>query len=115
MIEETNEEFDMKDMNDDELAEILAISKKMLRKKARRQIIDDSYNRYNYPEDPSELPKWFYEDERKHVGKIRQITKEDVKREKERLKVLRARLPKKVMEAKWREKKRVFKKMKSAK
>lgn len=38
--------------NDDELAEIRAISKKMLRKKDRRQIIDDSFNRYNYPEDP---------------------------------------------------------------
>lgn len=39
-------------MDDDELAEVMAISRKMLRKKDRRKIIDDSYNRYNYPEDP---------------------------------------------------------------
>lgn len=71
-----DEIIDIKD--DDELAEILAISRKMLRKKDRREIIDSSYNRYNYSEDPKDLPKWFYEDEKKHIGKIPQITKEDV-------------------------------------
>ena len=65
-------------MNDDELAEVLAISRKMLRKKDRRKIIDESYNRYNYPDNPEDLPKWFYEDEKKHIGKIKEITKEDV-------------------------------------
>ncbi len=34
--ENYEEEFDVKNMNDDELAEILAISRKMLRKKTRR-------------------------------------------------------------------------------
>lgn len=74
----------------------------MLRKKDRREIIDASYNRYNFSENPEDLPKWFYEDEKKHIGKIPQITKEDVQREKERLKILKARLPKKVLEAKFR-------------
>lgn len=100
--------------DDDELAEILAISRKMLRKKDRRQIIDDSYNRYNYPEDPSTLPHWFYDDEKKHIGKIPGVTKEDVQREKERLKVLKARLPKKVLEAKMRQKKKAMNKLMKA-
>ncbi len=38
----------MKDLDEDEIAEIIAIGKKMLRKKSRREIIDASYNRYNY-------------------------------------------------------------------
>lgn len=104
--------MDIKD--DDELAEILAISRKMLRKKDRRQIIDDAYNRYNYPENPEDLPKWFYEEERKHIGKMPGITKEDVLREKERLKILKARLPKKVMEAKMRQKKKAMNKLSKA-
>ena len=58
-------------MNDDDLAEVIAISRKMLRKKTRREIIDEAYNRYNNPEDIKDLPKWFYEDEKKHTGKIR--------------------------------------------
>ena len=105
---------EMDDMDDDELAEILALSKKMLRKKKRRRIIDDSYNRYNYPEDPKDLPRWFYEDERKAIGKRDEITREDVQAEKERLKILRKRLPKKVLEAKMRIRKRAFNSMKKA-
>ena len=111
---EENAREELEDMNDDELAEILALSKKMMRKKKRRKIIDDSYNRYNYPEDPSELPKWFYEDERKHIGKMKEITKEDVAAEKERLKILKKRLPKKVLEAKMRQRKRLFNSIKKA-
>ena len=65
-----NDYDELDNMNDDELAEVLAISRKMLRKKDRRKIIDDSYNRYNYPENIDELPKWFYDDEKKHIGKI---------------------------------------------
>jgi hypothetical protein len=60
----------MEDMDDDELAEIMAISRKMIRKKFRRKIIDESYNKYNYPDDPKDLPKWFVEDEKRHIGKI---------------------------------------------
>lgn len=111
---EENAREELEDMNDDDLAEILALSKKMMRKKKRRKIIDDSYNRYNYPEDPSELPRWFYEDERKHIGKMKEITKEDVAIEKERLLIMKKRLPKKVLEAKMRQKKRLFNSIKKA-
>ena len=111
---EENFKDELREMDDDELAEILVLSKKMLRKKKRREIIDDSYNRYNFPEDPKDLPRWFYEDERKHIGKIPQVTKEEVEAEKERLKILKKRLPKKVMEAKARQKKRIFNNLKKA-
>ncbi len=53
------------------MAEVLAISRKMLRKKSRREIIDESYNKYNYPDDPETLPKWFVEDEKRNIGRIR--------------------------------------------
>ena len=109
------EDIDIEKMDDDELAEILVISKKMLRKKHRRNNLDDAYNKYNYPEDPKDLPVWFYEDEKRHIGKIPQVTKEDVKLEKEQLKILKARLPKKVMEAKFRKKKKLITQMKKAK
>lgn len=105
---EENFKDELREMDDDELAEILVVSKKMLRKKKRREIVDDAYNRYNYPENPSDLPKWFYEDERKHIGKIPMVTKEEVEAEKQKLKILKKRLPKKVMEAKARQKKRFF-------
>lgn len=109
------EDIDMEKMNDDDIAEIRAISKKMLRKKNRREIIDGAYNKYNYPDDPKDLPAWFYEDEKRHIGKIPQVTKEDVKLEKEQMKIFNARLPKKVMEAKFRKKKRFINSMKKAK
>lgn len=56
-------------MDDDELAEVMALSRKMLRKKDRRSIIDASFNRYTFPEDPATLPTWFRDDEQKHIGK----------------------------------------------
>ena len=111
---EENFKDELREMDDDELAEILVLSKKMLRKKKRREIVDDAYNRYNYPEDPNDLPRWFYEDERKHTGKMPQVSKEEVEAEKQRLKVLKKRLPKKVMEAKARQKKRFFNTKKKA-
>lgn len=48
----------MDDYNIDELAETLAIAKKMLRNRSREEIIDNSYGRYNF-QDHDQLPKWF--------------------------------------------------------
>lgn len=105
---------DFAKMNDDDLAEMIVLSKKMLRKKTRREIIDSSYNRYNYPDNPADLPKWFADDEKKHSGIIPQITKIEVQAEKERLYLLKNKLPKKVAEAKYRKKKKVVREMKKA-
>jgi len=84
----------------------------MLRKKARNEIIDSSYNRYVRHEDPSTLPSWFVEDEAKHMYCERlQPTKDEMAAEKEALKAYNARPSKKVEEAKARKKKRLAKAM----
>ena len=41
----------------DELAENLALAKKMIRKKHRENIIDSTYNRYSYDDNEMDLPK----------------------------------------------------------
>ena len=45
------------------LAETMALAKKMLRKKNRDEIIDNSYSRYAINDDEG-LPDWFLKDER---------------------------------------------------
>lgn len=52
------EDFDI-----DNLAETLALAKKMQRKRAREDIIDSTYSRYAF-EDQDNLPTWFIEDEK---------------------------------------------------
>lgn len=63
-------------MDSDDMANTRAIAKIMLRKKARRDILDSTYNRYNNFDDPSLLPQWFLEDEQKHYKPNVPITKE---------------------------------------
>ena len=53
-------------MDSDEIAEIRILARKMLRKKARNEILDSTYNRFSANEDPETLPTWFVEDEAKH-------------------------------------------------
>jgi len=53
-------------MDSTEMAETRILAKKMLRKKQRTEILDQSYNRYSFHEDPRELPSWFVEDEQKN-------------------------------------------------
>lgn len=43
-------------MDSDDMAEIRAIGKQMLRKKNRRELLDSTYNRYNNFDDPALLP-----------------------------------------------------------
>ena len=50
-------------MDSDDIAEKRALARLMLRKKARNELLDGSYNRYATHEDPDDLPKWFVEDE----------------------------------------------------
>jgi AdoMet-dependent rRNA methyltransferase SPB1 len=53
-------------MNSDEIAETRALGKRMLRKKDRSEILDATYNRYSFGDNPNDLPTWFNEDESKH-------------------------------------------------
>ncbi len=50
------------DYSADDLALNLALAKKMLRKKDRDEIIEESYNRYTVPSD-EDAPAWFKEEE----------------------------------------------------
>ena len=53
-------------LDSDDIAATRILARKMLRKKARNEMIEGSYNRYSSHEDPSSLPSWFVEDEAKH-------------------------------------------------
>ncbi|MGH0145028.1 UNVERIFIED_CONTAM: hypothetical protein FKN15_033063 [Acipenser sinensis] len=83
------------------LGSIIAASKKK-----RRDLVDQSFNRYAYNEEVDEVPEWFLDDEKKHHQQKIQVTKELVEEYKERWKELNARPIKKVAEAKARKKRR---------
>ena len=103
-------------MDSDDIAETRILARKMLRKKARNEIIDSSYNRFNSHEEPSSLPTWFVDDEARHRFCDRlQPTKEEVAIEKAELKEYNARPSKKVEQAKARKKKRLVKAMQKIK
>ena len=52
-------------MDSDDIAETRALAKLMLRKKARNEILEGTYNRFANHDDVEALPEWFVEDERK--------------------------------------------------
>lgn len=99
------------DYDSDDIAEIRAIGKKMLRKKDRLEILDSAYSRYSYPEDPDTLPSWFVEEENKFNKPIPPVTKEEVAAEKKFLKEYNARPSQKLAEFKERKKRRMLKAM----
>jgi len=102
-------------MDSDEMAETRILAKKMLRKKMRTEILDATYNRYSFHEDPRELPSWFVEDEQKHYYRRYNPTKEEIRAEKDEIKAYNSRPSKKVEEAKARKKKRLVKAMQKVK
>ena len=100
--------------NSDDKAEIRAIAKKMLRKKERIKILNASYNRYAF-EDDGKVPKWFLEEESKHNKPQKPVTKAEVLAEKEYLRKITVRMPKKVLEAKARKRNRLNKRLQKIK
>ena len=99
-------------MDSDDIAATRILARKMLRKKARNEIMDSTYNRYSSHEDINDLPSWFVEDEAKHRFCERlQPTKEEMALEKEAIKAYNARPSKKVEQAKSRKRKRLAKAM----
>ena len=66
----------LEDYDIDELATNLVLAKKMLRKKTREQIIDNSFGVMR-TDDHDELPTWFTEDEKRHCYKTTPISKEE--------------------------------------
>ena len=103
-------------LDSDDIAATRILARKMLRKKARNEMIEGSYNRYTSHEDPSTLPSWFVEDEARHRYCERYVpSKEEMALEKEALKAYNARPSKKVEQAKYRKKKRLAKAMQKIK
>ncbi|XP_063210646.1 pre-rRNA 2'-O-ribose RNA methyltransferase FTSJ3 [Chroicocephalus ridibundus] len=84
-------------------------------KKARRDLIDDSFNRYSFNEDEGELPEWFTEEEKQHRRKQIPVDRQTVEAYRQRWREINARPIKKVAEAKARKKRRMLKKMEQMK
>lgn len=91
----------------------LALGEELIKsKKRRRELIEDSYNRYTFNDE--NLPDWFVKDEAQHTRRQLPVTKEQVRAYKEKMKAINARAPKKVIEAKARKKRKAMKKMERA-
>ncbi|XP_036794720.1 pre-rRNA 2'-O-ribose RNA methyltransferase FTSJ3 [Oncorhynchus mykiss] len=84
-------------------------------KKRSRDLVDGSFHRFASSEDQCEVPEWFVDDEKKHRNKPIPVTKEMVEEYKAKWKEINARPIKRVAEAKARKKRRMLKKMESAK
>ena len=96
------------------LAETIALGTAMLRKKRRREILDSTYNRYNF-DDEQKLPDWFEKDQKRFYTPQLPITKEELAEARSQVKEFNKRSTKKVMEAIARKKRRLAKKLDSLK
>jgi len=95
-------------------ATTLATAKKMLRKKARREFIDDAFNRYAF-NDTDLAPSWFEQDESKHNKPMLPVSKEEVEKERQRFKEINEMPIRAVLEARFRKKRKQAQIMKAAK
>lgn len=102
------------DYDTDELAADLALAKKMIRKKDREEILDMSFNKYNNFEYDG-LPNWFTEDEKRHNYVNLPITKDEVREMREELKTMSEKPAKKVLEARFRRKRKLERQLKKFK
>ncbi|XP_057629834.1 pre-rRNA 2'-O-ribose RNA methyltransferase FTSJ3 [Chionomys nivalis] len=84
-------------------------------KKAKRDLIDNSFNRYAFNEDEGELPEWFVLEEKQHRIRQLPIDKKEVEHYRKRWREINARPIKKVAEAKARKKRRMLKKLEQTK
>ncbi|XP_066877984.1 pre-rRNA 2'-O-ribose RNA methyltransferase FTSJ3 [Kogia breviceps] len=84
-------------------------------KKAKRDLIDDSFSRYTFNEDEGELPDWFVQEEQQHRIRQLPIDKKEVEHYRKRWREINARPIKKVAEAKARKKRRMLKKLEQTK
>lgn len=101
--------------NDEEaIAETIALGTAMLRKKRRREILDSTFNRYNF-EDDSKLPEWFEKDQKKFYTAKLPVTREELAEARRLLQEYNRRPNKKVVEAIARKKRRLSKKLDSLK
>ncbi|KAH9518663.1 pre-rRNA processing protein ftsj3 [Bulinus truncatus] len=94
-------------------AEGLAMGAAMIHsRKRKREIIDSGYHRNMF--DDTNLPDWFIDDERKHLKRIRPVSKEEMEEYKLKMKAIDAQPIKKVAEAKARKKRKMLKRQEGA-
>lgn len=84
-------------------------------KKAKRDLIDNSFNRYAFNEEEEELPEWFVQEEKQHRIRQLPLDKKEVEHYRKRWREINARPIKKVAEAKARKKRRMLKKLEQTK
>uniref|UniRef100_A0A8C3FW37 pre-rRNA processing protein FTSJ3 n=1 Tax=Chrysemys picta bellii TaxID=8478 RepID=A0A8C3FW37_CHRPI len=84
-------------------------------RKAKRDLIDNSFNRYAFNEEEGELPEWFQQEEQQHRRKQLPLDRQTVEEYRQRWRQINARPIKKVAEAKARKKRRLLKKMEQMK
>ncbi|XP_039091842.1 pre-rRNA 2'-O-ribose RNA methyltransferase FTSJ3 [Hyaena hyaena] len=84
-------------------------------KKAKRDLIDNSFSRYTFNEEEGELPEWFVQEEKPHRMRQLPIDKKEVEYYRRRWREINARPIKKVAEAKARKKRRMLKKLEQTK
>ncbi|XP_022375811.1 pre-rRNA processing protein FTSJ3 [Enhydra lutris kenyoni] len=84
-------------------------------KKAKRDLIDDSFSRYAFNEEEGELPEWFVQEEKQHRLRHLPVDKKEVEHYRRRWREINARPIKKVAEAKARKKRRMLKKLEQTK
>ncbi|EFB27244.1 hypothetical protein PANDA_013937, partial [Ailuropoda melanoleuca] len=84
-------------------------------KKAKRDLIDDSFSRYTFNEEEGELPEWFVQEEKQHRIRQLPVDKKEVEHYRRRWREINARPIKKVAEAKARKKRRMLKKLEQTK
>ncbi|XP_004405924.1 PREDICTED: pre-rRNA processing protein FTSJ3 [Odobenus rosmarus divergens] len=84
-------------------------------KKAKRDLIDNSFRRCTFNEEEGELPEWFVQEEKQHRIRQLPIDKKEVEHYRQRWREINARPIKKVAEAKARKKRRMLKKLEQTK
>jgi AdoMet-dependent rRNA methyltransferase SPB1 len=84
---------------------VLALARKMLNGRARTDILNSAYHKYAFHD--TDVPKWFYEDEKRHMRPPAVLSREEVEVEKREMRAIDARPIKKVAEAKQRKRKRL--------
>ncbi|OUM69459.1 hypothetical protein PIROE2DRAFT_38108 [Piromyces sp. E2] len=108
---ESDEEMDYTLMD----PEAYTMAQKLITKKGKRDLIDDSYNRRTHYYTDG-LPEWFLNDEREYNKPPQKpVTKEAVKIVRDKLKALNARPIKKVAEARARKKMKAINKLEKIK
>nr|XP_056720617.1 pre-rRNA 2'-O-ribose RNA methyltransferase FTSJ3 [Euleptes europaea] len=84
-------------------------------RKATRDLVDGSFNRYTFNEEDGELPEWFIQNEQQHRRKPLPVDRQAVEEARLHWREINARPIKKVAEAKARKKRRMLKKLEQMK